>query len=75
MGQLLRRNAAGDELLAEWSPGDPDSVAAAEAVYRDHLSRDYEAVRSDGIRYEPIHGDVFPADAAQVILTTAMGGG
>lgn len=75
MGQLLRRSADGDEVIAEWTPSDRESVAAAERRYRELLAQDYEAVRSDGVRYEPMSGDEFPADAAQVILTTGMGGG
>ncbi|HWE09969.1 MAG TPA: hypothetical protein VG325_11475 [Solirubrobacteraceae bacterium] len=71
----MRRTGAGDELLAEWSPSDPGSVAAAEARYRHWLGRDYEAVQSDGTHYAPVSGDGFPVDADEVILTTGMGGG
>jgi len=75
MGKLMRRTVDGDELLAEWSPADQASVAAAETVYRHWLEQDYEAVQSDGVYYEPISDDVFPLDAEQVILSTGMGGG
>jgi hypothetical protein len=75
MGKLMRRTSAGDEVLAEWSPSDEASVAAAEKTYRDWLGQDYEAVQSDGTYFEPVVDDVFPVDAEQVILTTAMGGG
>jgi hypothetical protein len=75
MGKLVRRTADGDEVLAEWSAGDAGSVARAEAVYRDLIGQDYEAVRSDGTFFAPVEGDTFPADAAQVVLTTGMGGG
>jgi len=40
------------------------------------LDQEYVAVRSDdGATYEPLTGDQLPVDAAEVILTTAMGGG
>ena len=71
----MRRTVDGDELLAEWSPSDQGSVAAAEAAYRDWLGQDYEAVQSDGTFFEPVPGDAFPVDAEQVILSTGMGGG
>jgi hypothetical protein len=75
MGTLLRRTADGDEVLAEWSASDESSVRAAEAEYRRWISQDYEAVQSDGTRFQPIEGDAFPVDAAQVIVSTGMGGG
>ncbi len=75
MGKLLRRTASGDEVLAEWTVSDQESVAGAEAVYQYWLDQDYEAVQSDGVYYQPIHGDRLPLDAEQVILSTAMGGG
>jgi hypothetical protein len=75
MGKLLRRTAAGDEVLAEWSADDRGSVARAEDLYRDLLGQDYEAVRSDGTFFAPVEGDAFPVDAAEVVLSTGMGGG
>jgi hypothetical protein len=75
MGKLMRRTVAGEEVLAEWSPSDQASVAAAEEAYRRWLGQDYEAVQSDGTYYEPVAGDAFPIDAEQVILSTGMGGG
>lgn len=76
MGRLIRRSVDGDELVAEWSPENPASVAAAEKAFHEWLSRDHEAVRSDGTFVEPVEGgNVFPVDAAEVILTTGMGGG
>ena len=75
MGKLLRRTAEGDEVLAEWSADDPGSVAEAERLYRDLIGQDYEAVSSDGTYFSPVDGDAFPADAAEVVLTTGMGGG
>jgi hypothetical protein len=75
MGKLLRRTAAGDEVLAEWSADDRGSVAKAEDLYRDLLGQDYEAVRSDGTFFAPVQGDAFPVDAAEVVLSTGLGGG
>jgi hypothetical protein len=75
MGKLLRRTAAGDEVLAEWSADDRGSVARAEDLYRDLLGQDYEAVRSDGTFFAPVEGDAFPVDAAEVVLSTGLGGG
>ena len=53
MGALMRRTGAGDEVLAEWSPSDEASVAAAEETYRHWLGQDYEAVQSDGTYFQP----------------------
>jgi hypothetical protein len=71
----VRRTAAGDEVLAEWSADDRGSVAKAEDLYRDLLGQDYEAVRSDGTFFAPVEGDAFPVDAAEVVLSTGLGGG
>jgi hypothetical protein len=75
MGKLVRRTAAGDEVLAEWSPDDEGSVARAEDLYRDLIGQDYEAVRSDGTFFAPVEGEAFPVDAAEVVLSTGLGGG
>jgi hypothetical protein len=65
-----------DELLAEWDRSDLASVEAAEREYRRWLGQEHVAVRSDdGAHYAPLTGDRLPVDAAEVILTTAMGGG
>jgi hypothetical protein len=50
-------------------------VAKAEDLYRDLLGQDYEAVRSDGTFFAPVQGDAFPVDAAEVVLSTGLGGG
>jgi len=75
MGKLLRRTVDGDELVAEWSADDAASIAAAEAAYHEWLARDHEAVQSDGTFFTPIEGDTFPVDAAEVVLSTGLGGG
>jgi hypothetical protein len=76
MGKLLRRMVDRDELLAEWDQADAASVESAEREYRRWLDQEYVAVRcDDGAHYAPISGDRLPVDAAEVILTTAMGGG
>jgi hypothetical protein len=76
VGKLLRRMIDGDELLAEWDRSDPASVETADREYRRWLDQEYVAVRSDdGAHYAPLTGDRLPVDAAEVIVTTAMGGG
>lgn len=75
MGKLVRRTADGDQVLAEWSADDPGSVANAEALYRDLIGQDYEAVSSDGTFFAPVDGDAFPVGAAEVVLSTGLGGG
>jgi hypothetical protein len=76
VGKLLRQRTDGDELLAEWDRSDLASVENAEREYRRWLDRGYVAVRSDdGAHFEPLSGDRLPADAQEVVLTIAMGGG
>jgi len=77
MGKLLRRMVEeGDQLLAEWDPSDLASIEAAEREYQRWLQRRYVAIRSDdGAHFEPLDGDRLPVDAAEVIVSIAMGGG
>jgi hypothetical protein len=77
VGKLLRRMVEGDdELLAEWDRSDLASIETAEREYRRWLERKYVAVRSDdGAHFAPLTGDRLPVDAAEVILSVAMGGG
>ncbi len=76
VGKLLRQMVDGNELLAEWDRSDPASVESAQREYRRWLDQAYVAVRSDdGATYQPVDGDRLPADAVEVILSTAMGGG
>ena len=65
-----------DELVAEWDRSDPASIETAEREYRRWLEQKYVAVRSDdGAHFEAVTGDRLPLDAAEVILSVAMGGG
>jgi hypothetical protein len=74
MGKLMRRTIDGDEVVAEWSPSDPESVRAAAEAMRREVDAGYVAVSSlDGGRNEPV--DELPPDADMVILTMPMGGG
>jgi hypothetical protein len=73
MGKLVRRTLDGDEIVAEWSPGDADSVRAAAAAMQREVEAGYVAVEGGEGRNEPV--DDLPADAEMVILTMPMGGG
>ena len=77
VGKLLRRMVEeGDQLLAEWDRSDRASVEAAERELRRWLERRYVAVRSDdGAHFEPLKDDRLPVEAAEVIVSVAMGGG
>ena len=73
MGRLVRRTLEGDTTLAEWSPGDGESVRAAAEAMRREVQAGYVAVQGGDGRNEPV--DELPADAEVVILTMPMGGG
>jgi hypothetical protein len=73
MGTLLRRTLEGDQVVTEWSAGDPESVRAAAEVMRREVAAGYTAVLGGEGRNEPIAE--LPADAELVILTMPMGGG
>ena len=73
MGVLKRRVLTGHETLAEWSPGDPASLEAAQRLLQRELEAGYMAVRADDDENEPL--TELPADADIVILTMPMGGG
>lgn len=73
MGKLVRRLLEGDEEVAEWSPDDPSSVAAARLQLREALDAGYMAVLADGDDNRPV--TELPTDAEIVILTMPMGGG
>jgi hypothetical protein len=73
MGVLMRRLLSGHEKLAEWSPDDAASLAAAQELLRREIDAGYVAVRADGDDNELV--TELPADAGTVILTMPMGGG
>jgi hypothetical protein len=73
MGKLVRRTLGGDEVVAEWSSGDDDSVRRAAEAMRREVDAGYVAVAGGEGRNEPV--DELPADADVVILTMPMGGG
>jgi hypothetical protein len=73
MGKLVRRTLEGDELVADWSPDDPDSVRAAAEAMRREVDAGYVAVQGGDGRNEPV--DELPPEAKVVILTMPMGGG
>jgi hypothetical protein len=73
MGKLVRRTLDGDDLVAEWSPDDDESVRAAAEAMRREVDAGYVAVQGGEGRNEPV--DALPPDAAVVILTMPMGGG
>jgi hypothetical protein len=73
MGKLLRRTLGGDEIVAEWSPGDDASVHAAAEAMRREVQAGYTAMLGGEGRNEPVHE--LPPDAELVILTMPMGGG
>jgi hypothetical protein len=73
MGKLMRRTLEGDEVVAEWSSDDPESVRAAAEAMRREVDAGYAAMEGGDGRNEPV--DELPPDASVVILTMPMGGG
>jgi hypothetical protein len=75
MGKIVRRVLDGYLTLIEWSPSDPASVEAAEAVFRREVEGGYMAVlEDDGVHAgEPVQS--LPVEAERVVMTTPMGGG
>jgi hypothetical protein len=73
MGKLVRRTLDGDETVAEWTPGDAASLAAAEEAMRREVQAGYVAMLGGDGRNEPV--SELPPDADLVILTMPMGGG
>jgi hypothetical protein len=75
MGQIVRRVLDGYVTLTEWSPSDPATVEAAEAIFRREVDSGYVAVvEEDGVHFgEPVQS--LPVDAERVVMTTPMGGG
>jgi hypothetical protein len=73
MGKLVRRTLDGDSVIAEWAPGDAESVRAAAETMRREVDAGYMAVEGGEGRHEPVAD--LPLDADVVILTMPMGGG
>jgi hypothetical protein len=75
MGKIVRRVLDGYMTLIEWSPSDPASVEAAEAIFRREVDGGYVAVvEDDGVHAGgPVQS--LPVDAERVVMTTPMGGG
>jgi hypothetical protein len=73
MGRLARRTLHGHDVIVEWSDADPDSYAAAVAIFERELENGYTAVSVEGAEYRPITR--LPREAELVLLSTAMGGG
>jgi hypothetical protein len=74
-GKIVRRMLDGYLTLIEWSPSDPATVEAAEAIFRREVEGGYVAVvEDDGVHLsEPVRS--LPVDAERVVMTMPMGGG
>jgi hypothetical protein len=74
-GKIVRRMLDGYLTLIEWSPSDPATVEAAEAIFRREVEGGYMAVvEDDGVHLsEPVRR--LPVDAEPVVMTMPMGGG
>lgn len=75
MAQLIRMDRSGHSVVAQWSPTDAGSQAAAQATLRTELDAGYIAVLSQGAgRAEQVRE--LPDDAdALVILRRPIAGG
>jgi hypothetical protein len=75
MGKIVRRVLDGYITLIEWSPSDPATVEAAEAIFRREVESGYVAVvEEDGVHNsDPVRS--LPVDAERVVMTMPMGGG
>ena len=75
MGKIVRRVLEDYVTLIEWSPSDPATVEAAEAILRREVEGGYVAVVEDGGVHssEPVRS--LPVDAERVVMTMPMGGG
>jgi hypothetical protein len=75
MAQLIRMDRSGHSVVAEWSPADAESAAAARVTLKAELDAGYIAVVSQGPgRAEQVRE--LPADdEALVILRRPIAGG
>jgi hypothetical protein len=74
MARLISMDRTGHSTLAEWTPADTASVAAAVAAFRDQLDAGYYAVVSEG-EGRARQVDELPLDAELVILRKPIAGG
>jgi hypothetical protein len=74
MSRLIRMDQTGHTTLAEWTAGDPASVEAAVAAFRDQLEQGYYAVVSHGEGHAEQVREL-PVDAPSVILRRPIAGG
>lgn len=74
MSRLVRMDHTGHTTVAEWTPGDPESVEAAVAAFREELEAGAIAMVTAGPgRAE--HVRELPVDADLVILRRPIAGG
>ena len=74
MSRLVRMDHTGHTTVAEWTPGDPESINAAVAAFHDELEQGCFAVVSEG----PGHARQvreLPIDEPLVILRRPIAGG
>ncbi len=74
MSRLVRMDRTGHSTIAEWTPGDLDSVAAAVAALQEQLEEGWLAVVSEGPgRARQVRE--LPLDEPLVILRRPIAGG
>lgn len=74
MAELIRLDRTGHTLLAQWSPEDVASVAAAQAALQAELAQGLLAIATDAAgRAEQVRE--LPPDAPRVILRRPIAGG
>jgi hypothetical protein len=74
MSRLVRMDQSGHTTVAEWTPGDPDSVEAAVAAFRQELELGAIAMVTTGPG-QADHVRQLPVDADLVILRRPIAGG
>ena len=74
MSKLIRMDHTGHSTVAEWTAGDPATVEAAVAAFREELDRGYLAMVTAGPgQAEEVRE--LPVDAELVILRRPRAGG
>jgi hypothetical protein len=74
MSRLVRMDHSGHTTVAEWTPGDPDSVEAAVAAFRQQLELGAIAMVTMGPG-QAEHVRELPVDADLVVLRRPIAGG